>query len=184
MVILYADMIDDKQDLVRFDSLVYAYQHQMLLVAREVLGDMHLAEDAVQVALLRIAQYIRSVPRDSKEAQRAYVLAAARRAALDLLERQKHWNKMLDISDLSLAAPDDLFEQVAASQDYDLLQRAMRQLPPYYRDVLVLKYIHGYSVREIANIVGRKHATVVQQLTRGKKALIALCGKEGMDLGF
>lgn len=71
---------------------------------------------------------------------RAYVLTAARNAALNLLPSRKIWNEVIDIEEVKVADKGDLFEQVALSQDSDLLLRAARQLPEPYQDVLMLYF--------------------------------------------
>ena len=43
-----------------------------------------------------------------------------------------------------------------------------------------MKALYEIKTKEIADALGRKPATVHQQITRGKKMLIELCKKEGM----
>ncbi len=182
MLLLYTAMIDDECDRLRFEDIYYNYRKQMLYVAQGVLHDSHEAEDAVQVALLGIARQIRSVPAGEPKIIRAYVMTAARNAALNMLPKKKQRDELLDISELKIAGEDDLFEQVAASQDYDCLLRAIRGIPPIYRDVLMLKYVQELTMKQIGTLLGRKPATVHQQITRGKRLLIDQCRKEGMVL--
>lgn len=49
-------------------------------------------------------------------------------------------------------------------------------LPEKYKTVLYLYYLEEYTVKEIAEILGRKESTVQTQLFRGRKRL-------KMDLG-
>lgn len=51
------------------------------------------------------------------------------------------------------------------------LVRALGQLPPRQRAVLVLHYYGGYKAREIAQIVGSSAATVRVHLSAGRKRL-------------
>lgn len=182
MLLLYTAMIDDEGDRLRFEDIYHHYQKQMLYVAQGVLHDAHEAEDAVQVALLGIARQIRSVPSGDPKILRAYVLTAARNAALNMLPKKKQRDELLDIAELKIAGEDDLFEQIAASQDYDRLLRAIRGIPAIYRDVLMLKYVQELTMKQIGALLGRKTATVHQQITRGKRLLIDQCRREGMEL--
>lgn len=59
----------------------------------------------------------------------------------------------------------------------------MKQMEPPYREVLLLVYVHGHTVKAAADILCRNRETVRKQLQRGKKMLIELCGKEGMCFG-
>lgn len=179
MLLLYTVMIEDKPDQLRFEQIYFAYRKQMLFVANRVLHNTHEAEDAVQNALLSIAKNIKTVPQDENTV-RAYVLTAAKNAALSLLPHKQHRDSILDISDLNVAGEADLFRQVMHCQDYALLLRIIQQLEPHYREVLMLVYVQEQSIKGAAQILCRKEDTVRKQLQRGKQKLIELCKKEGM----
>lgn len=182
MLLLYTAMIDEKPDQLRFERIYYSYRKQMLLTAERVLHNRDEAEDAAQNALLGIARNIKTVPQDER-VERAYVLTAARNAALQLLPKQQQRDNTLDITDLNVRSKTDMFQQVVNSLDYDLLLRAMRQLDPIYRDVLLLVYVQEQSLDAAADILQRKKETVRKQLQRGKRLLAELCEKEGLCYG-
>ena len=180
VLMLYTAMIDDEADKLRFEDIYYTYRKQMIYVANQVLRD---AEDAVQNALLAIARNIKTVSAGNPKVVKAYVLVAAKNAALNMLPQKQRRDDQVDIDELQLAGEDDLFRRVAASQDYEMLMRAMNKLPELYREVLMLRFVHEQTENQIAQLLGRKRITVHQQITRGKQALTVLCRKEGMDLG-
>ena len=111
-----------------FETVVKKYEKQMLCVAERILQNRHDAEDAVQTALLRISKI--KLPQN-EASLRAYVLTAAKHAALDLLPKQSH---DVDLVDVILPCSEDLFETVAASQDYERLLSAIKPLPEKYRN--------------------------------------------------
>lgn len=180
MLILYTAMIDDEADQLRFADIYYGYRKQMLLTARRILGNDEDAEDAVQTALLGIARRIKAVPSDDSGKLRAYVLTAAKNAALSMLPQKTRRETDVELDSLPLAAEDDLFTQVSLSQDYNLLLHAMRLLPPPYREVLLMVCVEEQSIRDTAALLHRRPGTVRQQLNRGKRLLVELCRKEGM----
>lgn len=180
MLLMFAAMIDDEAERLHFENIYNNYRKQMLLVAERILHQPEDAEDAVQTALLGIARTIKSVPNGNPQVLRAYVLTCAKNAALSMLPKKQQRVQMIDISELSFSSDADLFQQVAASQDYELLIRAIRQLAAPYREVLMLVYVQEQSVKSTAAILRRKEGTVRQQLNRGKKLLVELCRKEGM----
>lgn len=180
MLMMYMAMIDDESDQHRFLDIYNQYRKQMLYVAYHVLNDQVEAEDAVQVALLGIAQRIAYVPTGNEKVLKAYVLTAAKNAALTMLSKKEQRESHADILSLPLSSDEDLFEQVAASMDYDLLLRALKQLPTHYREVLMLIFVQEQSVKDAAAILHRREGTVRQQLNRGKKLLVEFCRKEGM----
>ena len=183
MFAMYAALIDEDEDLRHFEYIYQTYAGQMLSVARSVLEDLPEAEDAVQNALLGIAKSIKTIPRGNPNLLRAYVLTAARNAAWALLPEKKRWDKQLSLGELQTFAQEGLFEQVMRSQEYALLLNIINTLPIQYREVLMLRYVVGMRPREIAKILGRRTATVQQQLTRGKAKIVEAYQKEAeMDV--
>lgn len=167
------------EDSVRFNALYDRYRKQMYLVAFRVLQNSHDAEDAVQNALWALSRYIKSVPQDNARATRAYVLTAAKNAALAMLPAQHHVS-LEDIPEQEHPTNNDPFVQLASSQDYELLLRVINQLDLRYREVLMLIYVQELNIAETAHILCRKEETVRKQLFRGKKLLLELCRKEGL----
>ena len=179
MLLIYTAMIEEMPARTRFERIYDNYCKQMVFVATGILHNAQDAEDAVQNALLGIARNIQNVPEDDR-VERAYVLTAAKNAALNLLPGKQLRDSIQDISDLPIPSTEDLFQKVLDSQNYDLLLRAMQQLESPYREVLMLIYVQEQSIKETAKILCRKEETVKKQLQRGKTQLIALCRKEGM----
>ena len=60
--------------------------------------------------------------------------------------------------------------------------RALAELPPAFREVLVLREIEGLAYREIAEVTGAPVGTVMSRLSRGRgelrKVLTRLMGKD------
>lgn len=179
MLIMCAALIDEKSEQLRFEDIYYSYRKQMLYVAEQILGDRHDAEDAVQNALLGIARNIKRIPQNEPRIIRAYVLTAAKNAALALVPKKQKRSRETELSTLE-TADTDVFEQVTLCQDYELLLRAMKQLPTPYKEVLLLVYVHEHDTKTAAQILSRKEDTVRKQLARGRKRLIELCKKEGL----
>lgn len=105
----------------------------------------------------------------------AFAQAAARGAALRAPERWV-WTSAFRIAAGELKGRAQARQQTIPSTDGDAtdaldLVRALGQLPPRQRAVLVLHYYGGYKAREIAQIVGSSAATVRVHLSAGRKRL-------------
>ena len=179
----YLNMITGQTDKLRFEQLYHSYRKQMLAVAYRILENPDDAEDAVQDALLGIVKSISSLRELEDTALRAYVLTAAKNAALKILYRNKKGTDTERILELDYKESESVFQTVLNTMDADLLLRAMRQLDPIYRDVLLLTYVQECDLQETAATLGRKEETVRKQLYRGRKLLIELCRKEGLNFG-
>ena len=55
---------------------------------------------------------------------------------------------------------------------------AVMALPKKYREAVYLYYYEGYSVREIASMLGQSEAAVSAHLSRGRKSLRGTLGGE------
>lgn len=154
---------------MNFDELFSAYHRQMLFVAKRILDNQADAEDAVQNALLKLYRIRHSIPEDPR-ILRVYVLTAAKHAALDLKGREQ---TTVNIDDLVLSEKEEVFDKIAASEDYSRLLATINALPTHYRDVLMLRYVQELSVKEIAQLLGRKEWAIRKQLIRGKALIQA-----------
>lgn len=159
-----------------FQELFQCYHRQMLFVAQQILRNPADAEDAVQNALLKLYRLRESIPQEPR-IRRAYILTAVKYAALDISEQRKD---VSDIDEVVLTAKDNLFDQIAASEDYDRLLQAMNDLPLRYREVLMLRYVQECNVSQIAQLLNRSQAAVRKQLTRGKALLQQAYQKGGI----
>ena len=183
MLSAYLAVIKDAPDRVRFEQLYNSCRKQMLAVAYRILESGPDAEDAVQDALLGVARNMGSLRQSSDDALRAYAMTAVKNSALKVLQRNQKNQQAARNLELDFAVSDSVFQSVLNSLDSELLLRAMRQLDPRYRDVLLLIFVQELTVQEAADVLGRKEETVYKQLQRGKKILVDLCRKEGLNYG-
>ena len=71
-------------------------------------------------------------------------------------------------------------EVVEKGEEVEALYKALQQLKFSYREVIVLRYIEDYSVKETAIILGQSEAHIKNNTTRGLQALRKLLeGGEG-----
>lgn len=61
MIPLFLALIDDEQDLIRFEEAYAEYKMLLHYIARGILRDEHRAEDAVQETFVRIAKNFHKV---------------------------------------------------------------------------------------------------------------------------
>ena len=130
-------------DAALLDALVREHRDAAVAYATRVLGDAHLAEDAVQRAFLQILVRVRGGDEQLLAVNpRAVVLRGTRWAALKLAER----HSSRDEAERRAAG-----EALVAEDDHDwdrlearmLIEDILPSLPEHYRDVLRLRYLEG-----------------------------------------
>jgi RNA polymerase sigma-70 factor (ECF subfamily) len=68
-------------------------------------------------------------------------------------------------------------------RDEDVL-RALEQVPPRYREVVLLADVEEFSYREIAQVLGVPVGTVMSRLSRGRRQLRSLLARVALDYGI
>jgi len=58
-------------------------------------------------------------------------------------------------------------KQLDKNKDYEEIKQALFKLPVLYQEVLVLRYIENYKIKEICEILNKKEGTVKSLISRG-----------------
>lgn len=169
----------DQRELVRraargdheaFDALVRFASNRLYGIAYRILRDQHLAEDALQGALITIwneLPRLRDPDRFDAWTYRLIVRAAmteARRAG------RGRGTAALRPDDAEPARGPD---EIGAVADRDLLERGFQRITPEQRAVLVLQHYAGLSLAEIADAIGIPIGTAGSRLHYAARALRA-----------
>lgn len=145
-------------------------------LARWLLGDAGLAEDAVQDAVLRAITYFRSYRGGDPK---AWFLQIVRNAAYSTIaERRKSAEVRLDdgsdpgVPALELPDPaPDPEVTLDRRQQRMQLDEALAGLPVALRECLVLRELEELSYRDIVRITGAPMGTVMSRLWRARQLL-------------
>jgi RNA polymerase sigma-70 factor (ECF subfamily) len=129
-------------------------------------GDQAAAEDIVQETLFEAVKSAASFRGDA--ALSTWVCAIARRRLARYYERERR--EEVARSGLTLV-PDAAGDSVGEIEGREEMIRALGQLPPLHRQVLVLKYLDDLSVSEIAKVVDRSRVQVQSLLQRARDGL-------------
>lgn len=161
-----------------FESLVLPHLDAAYNLARWLLRDASVAEDAVQEAALRAFRYIGSLRGDDA---RAWLLGIVRNTCFTLLERRRGAPDVVAFDDSAFeaaAGPDDAGRSdPALLLDRRKLQAhvdsALRTLSPALREVIVLREFEDLEYAEIARIVAVPVGTVMSRLSRAREKMRA-----------
>ena len=140
-----------------FDEFFRATWPRMFRTARAVAGDAASAEDALQAAYARAFASWRRV--SAAEHPEAYVRRIVVNEVLGT-RRRGWWRRERPTDDLPTAAVASAEHAVV---ERDRLWRAVLELPPRQRAVVVLRYYEDLSEEEIADTLGCSRGTVKSQ---------------------
>ena len=138
--------------------IVETYSPMLLRLACTRLDDPADAEDIVQEVFLKLLT-ARPLFRDS-EHEKAWLIRTTLHRASDLRRSAARRNVPLEEA-----------AQAAAPQAGSELLAAVRALPEPYSAVIHLYYYEGYSIKEIAKLLGVPAPTVGTRLARGRERL-------------
>ena len=140
----------------RYTNLLYRLCYSILLVRED-------AEDAVQDVFLK---YYRKQPTFADEDhEKAWLIRVAVNHCKDILRRRK-LREFIPFSEVE----ELLAEKEAEADDSGVLQ-AIFELADRYRIVMILHYLEGYPVKEVARLCGISQSAVKMRLSRGREQL-------------
>lgn len=150
----------------------------------QVFADADLAEDIVQIAIVRL---MNAKPANGKISNaKAWLRAIVYSVAVDQVRSEStRTDRESGIgNDLALIQRDmDLESTLIRTQLLDVLRDEISELAPQFREPLVYRYFHGLSYKEIANTLHLKTSTVSTRLARGLHQLTLVLSQKGfMDL--
>ena len=144
------------------------FAHRYLAVARRILRDIDLAEDATQQALLAIWQDLPQLRDPARFEAWSYRLLVRACYAEGRRERRSAPNLRLIPADE--AVPDDALGSVV---DRDQLERGFRRLSLEHRTVVVLHHYLDLPLERVAEIVGVPTGTAHSRIHHAMRALRA-----------
>lgn len=169
----------ESSELERFEAVVLPHLDAAYTLARYLTRNDQDAQDVVQDASLRALRYFQGFRGAGSAEGRAWLLAIVRNTAYT--RRQRHRADALttefDEERHSEAVADEHpAAGIEAESDRAALRRAIDELPPEFREVIVLRELEGLSYKEISDVVGVPVGTVMSRLSRARRRLeAALC---------
>src|SRR5438045_171281 len=151
------------------DGDVGAVYRDVYYRVRDDAGAADLVSDVFMRALRATGRY------EPRQAFLAWLYRIARNAVIDRARRSRVQISFED----ALAHPgaDQVVEPDAgllALSDKETVRQALTRLTPLQQEIIVLRFVEGYSTEEIASLVGRREGTVRGIQFRALEALRAL----------
>jgi RNA polymerase sigma-70 factor (ECF subfamily) len=155
-------------DREAFRRLLDVYDRRLLYFVRRFLPDVHQAFDVMQDVWLTVFRRLPSlrVP----EAFRVWLYQMARDKVVTLLRRHRREEEVYAILRDHHADATDGDHELTFDRA-ELVHQALERLSPEHREVLLLRFLEGLSLEDIARAVGCGAGTVKSRLHYAKQAL-------------
>lgn len=145
-----------------YTEIVEQYSDMIFRIAYQNLFQISDAQDVVQDVFLKLVKHIKSREYcfQDHEHLKAWLIRVTINQCLDAKKSffRKH------------TVPVEQLDVSYEPEEREVLEE-LAQLPEEYRMILYLYYYEEYTIREIAQILGKKQNTVNSKLTRGRKRL-------------
>jgi RNA polymerase sigma-70 factor (ECF subfamily) len=181
-------------DTEAFRSLVDRHKSRVYGVLLSLIGDGDLAEELAQETFVKAFTGLSGFREDASfgtwlvqiaihgardHRRRMSRLRQRRVVSLDALREAKRYE--LEPADTRRTA--DPRTGVESGEEVAMVREAMEQLPPEYREVLVLKHFDGWSYEQIAESTGVSVGTLKVRAHRARRLLRDSLEKLGWEAG-
>lgn len=167
-MLIYLSLIESDSDKCKFEIIYDTYKKLMLHQANKILGDQNDTEDVVHEAFLKIIKIIDRIEDPKCPKTRNLVVTIVEHTAIDLYRRRRKHQVIFMDEDYINAPDQDQIEHLDHKAD---LAVAIALLPTRYRELLLLRYDHGFSEAEVALILSMSQENVHKTVQRAKKKL-------------
>ena len=170
-----------------FEELVRRYQRPIVAYVYRMVGDYDSALDLTQEVFIRIYNSLGRYRPEFKFS--TWIYRIAHNAAIDHLRRSdSSRTEDLEVEgeggqtfQRPLASKAPTPEQLSERNERrGEIEEVVRQLPPAYRELIVLRHAHDFSYDEIAEVTGLPLGTVKNRIFRAREAMRAQLVERGI----
>jgi RNA polymerase sigma-70 factor (ECF subfamily) len=158
-------------DLEALGELYERYKTSVYRTALAITRDVRAAEDIVQEAFLRVYTYADRI--DETVQLGPWLYRVTVNLAYSWTSRVKRWLYSIQDTLDRWASPAQWYPEAATEEQEwrQILQQAIDALPPRHRVVIVLHYLEGLSLKEIAYVIDVPEGTVKSRLHYARESL-------------
>ncbi|MGI5901488.1 MAG: RNA polymerase sigma factor [Desulfitobacteriia bacterium] len=152
---------------------MYRTRFYYVQTACRILRDIHLAQDVVQEAFLKVANNFEKIKNLDCNKRQALFVIIVRNLSIDIYrEKRKQQELSLQEMNLDLPASDPGVEDILlTNESFSIIAEKIEELHPSYADILALKYFYHYTDQEIAKMLNITLENTRTRLHRARRSL-------------
>lgn len=155
--------------LEEYGELMRRYQDALFRLAYRITGRREDAEDAVVEAFVLAFSKLGECRDRSKFG--GWVRKIAVNISLRRCTREVLVDELEDLDDPH-SSDDSVEQEILLRAQVEEIQKAVEELPPAYRTLVVLRYEEEMELKDIAELLGEQPGAVYTRLHRARKMLI------------
>ena len=184
MLAFYLSMIETENEKDKFERLYHQYGRLMKYTANKILHDDFLAEDAVHTAFLKIISNLHKIDENAICRTKGFVIIITENAAKSMyVNRKKIHAFSSEYAKNDVAYELSEFEKLISDLSADTIADKIGTLSKQDSEILMLRYIHELTDKEISRLLDLKESTVRKRLERARRRLAETLEKEGCYCG-
>lgn len=174
VALLFMDLIDDPKDIPRFTRMCEYYQNYIYTICYSRLHHVHLAEDCTWITFEQAAKQFDKFDEDILSPRVKNLLCT-----IAIAKCNREWTKEAKYRQLkeslwvshqredheTTSFENEVWEQFQVEE----IQNAILELPEWYMVPVFLAKVHGYKIKEIAEICDITPETARKRISLGMK---------------
>lgn len=168
---IYLMMLDTEEEKSKFEKIYFNYRQLMFHIANDILNDEYLAEDAVHKSFIKIMKHLNKINDVECPKTKGFIVIVVKHTAIDLYRKRKRENTVQINEETLIEHRGTTVEQEVIDKVENPLTAAILSLPHHYSEIILLKYSHHYTDKQIANLLGLSEENVRKRLQRAKRKL-------------
>jgi len=177
---VFFSSLNNQDNYNKLSNFYQDYASLMYKVAKRILNDEYLAQDAVQEAFLVIYNNYEKIIQIDKNKIRSLLIIIAKNVSIDLYRSRKKepYISLEDIPEDLSESGENIEETLICEETFNKLAAKLNDLHPAYADILSLKLFFQFNDEEIAKILNITPENTRTRLHRARKNLIKLLSQE------
>lgn len=164
-------------DTNAFGSIIDKYQKKIFNLSLRMLNDYDDAKDITQSVFIKAYEKLKLYNPKYKFFSWLYRMAV--NESLNMIKQKKRIDSLQRAKGLEDNSTEEMFE----NHEFNIyFQRALQNLKPEYRTVIILKHLNGLSYKEISEITDVPEKTVKSRLFSARRLLKEELIREGYSL--
>lgn len=159
-------------DSAAFEELIRSFYPYVTKYLLKLTHDEVLTEDLTQDVFLKAIRAIEDYKPEGKASFATYIITIAKNTFIDYMRR----NKVIfsELSEADAQSSENIENKVLTNMQYNEIAKYIDGLPPNQAQVIRLKYIDEYTLKEIEKITGVPAKTAKSRIHEGTKKLRGL----------